>query len=66
MRATAFIHMAQDDVPRVTITEGGSVSLNLDNRYLSTTRADIWMTTDQAEQIVNALVDALAALKVPK
>lgn len=65
MRTTTFIHMENGDVPHVKITKGGDVSLIIDHRALSTTSTDIWMTPDQAEAIVNALVDALAALKVP-
>ena len=66
MRVTAFMSMDDDDVPNASINEHGRVVLSIDNTPGHKTGGDIFMTPAQAEQIVNALVEALAALKVPK
>ena len=65
MRGTHILRIEPDDVPVAKITGNGHIELNLCSQPGAAYHA-LMVMPSQAEQIVNALVAALAALKVPK
>ena len=64
MRLAANLRIEPTDLPTASITGAGDIELNLDSR-IGSQYTVVMIPPAQAEQIVNALVDALAVLKVP-